>query len=310
MSGFGNVWAGSIYRNSAITQNHNHPIESACAPDMMSRRAALSFTTVPTAGQNFVLGSITYSFVTAFSSPAAGTAQIVIAAGDLKTTVQRLAFATRGLASVNISYGAGTSYNMTCVAYWTGQRFAVGTTIVSVSAGQQGLFILERAENSNAAITFTNTLTSAVSVAFTRASFANYLLNGNTSPGSASVRGDMQCIFPIGSIIHGGQLMGDGAATYDVHEIILVDQSDTSEKEADLYASIDEVTFIRLHRSLSFGNPSTSTSIHEAFQTRMDRFPPGYGFFIKIGSDGTSATGTIALKFHYHLYPDNLSEVI
>jgi hypothetical protein len=293
-----------LSRLSRVTLNHEHPVETASAPDMTSRRASATFTVIANTN-NFVLGAVTYTFVTALGSPAANNVQILIQ-GALRDTVKILAQATQGVTdATNIAYGTGTQPHPTCVGYWTSQRFALGLT--SVAAGES-LFLLERAEDVITAITLTSTATATLN-AFQRTPFSRYILNGNAAGagGINSIRGAMHTILPVGSIILGGQTAPMGLAAYDVHGIFMEDQSSTDKKEIDIYISNDEVTFTRVSRSNPMAFNSTAASIQVHVPSRGQRIPKGYGMFIRCGSDGTSASATFDLKFSYHLYPANLS---
>jgi hypothetical protein len=71
---------------------------------------------------------ITYTFVTALGSPAANNVQVLIQ-DTLRNTVKTLARAIRGIDDeMNIAYGTGTDPNPICTAYWTSQRFSIGST--------------------------------------------------------------------------------------------------------------------------------------------------------------------------------------
>ncbi len=71
-----------------------------------------------------------------------------------------------------------------------------------------------------------------------------YVLSGNATGagGINSVRGPLHTLLPIGSVVIGGQAITYPTA-YDCHLVTLCRQSDTSEKELDLYISNDEVNF-------------------------------------------------------------------
>jgi len=149
----------NLYRRTGILLNHLHPIETASAPDMISRRAAITFSNIAN-GNNVVIGMITYTFVTALGSPAANNVQVLIQ-DTLRNTVKTLARAIRGIDDeMNIAYGTGTDPNPICTAYWTSQRFSIGST--TVEAGES-LFLLERAENVTSAIPLSSTATAIIS---------------------------------------------------------------------------------------------------------------------------------------------------
>jgi hypothetical protein len=106
----------NLYRRTGILLNHLHPIETASAPDMISRRAAITFNNIAN-GNNVVIGMITYTFVTALGSPAANNVQVLIQ-DTLRNTVKTLARAIRGIDDeMNIAYGTGTDPNPICTAY-------------------------------------------------------------------------------------------------------------------------------------------------------------------------------------------------
>lgn len=244
-------------------------------------------------------------FVTALSSPAANNVQVLIQ-GTLRNTVKKLAEAIRGIQDVaNIAYGSGISSNPACAAYWTSQIFSIGD--VTIPSGES-LFLLERTENATTALTLTSTATATIN-AFTRASYLRYVLSGNASGagGVNSVRGPLHTLLPIGSVVIGGQGGLLYPTAYDCHLVTLCRQSDTSEKELDLYISNDEVNFTRISRSTPIGADSSNAGLHIHIQMRQSRVPSGYGLYISMGSDGTSASAFCDLKFTYHLYPVSLA---
>ena len=294
----------TIYKRIAILLNHMHPIETATAPDLISRRASITFTSIAN-GNNVVIGTVTYTFVTTLSTPNDSNVQILIQ-DTLRDNVKKLAEAIRGIEDAsNIAYGIGTQPNPVCTAYWTRQRFSLGD--ITVAPGES-LFILEKAENAINTITLTTNATATIN-SFSKASFLRYVLSGNVSGsgGANSVRGPLHTILPIGSVVIGGQ---DGLlypATYDCHLVTLCRQSDTSEKELDLYISNDEETFTRLSRSTPIGYNISTEALHNHIQLRQARVPAGYGLYACIGSDGTSSSAYCDLKFTYHLYPVDLT---
>lgn len=291
----------NLYKRTGILLNHMHPLETATAPDMTSRRASITFTDISTS-DIVVIGNLTYTFVTALGIPAIDNVQILIQP-TLRETVQKLAKATRGgLDELNITYGAGTGANPFCTGYWTSQRFSIGDTTV---ASGESLFVLERAEDITASIPLTTTATANIN-GFSRSSFLRYILSGNAfgSGGINSIRGPLHTVLPIGSVVIGGQ--GGPIypeTTYDCHLLTLCRQSDTSEKEVDLYISNDEVNFIRISRSTPVGFNSTGDATHVHIELRQSRIPTGYGLYIRMGSNSTSSSAYCDLKFTYHLYP-------
>jgi len=184
----------------------------------------------------------------------------------------------------------------------------------TVNSGES-LFVLERAENVTTALPFTTTAAATIN-GFSRTSFLRYILSGNAlgTGGINSVRGPLHTVLPIDSVVIGGQggpLHPE--TTYDCHLLTLCRQSDTSEKEVDLYISNDEITFTRISRSTPIGFNSTGDATHVHIQLRQSRIPTGYGLYISMGSNGTSSSAYCDLKFTYHLYPvalatDNLFE--
>lgn len=297
----------TLYTRTGILLNHLHPIETATAPDMVSRRASITFTNI-SVGNNLVLGPVTYTFVAALGSPAANHVLIRLQS-TLRENVQKLAQAIRGVQDVsNIEYGTGVGTNPVSTAYWTCQRFSIGD--IAVAPGES-LFLLERTENVTTALTLTTTATAVIN-AFTRASYLRYILSGNVagSGGVNSIRGPMHTVLPIGSVVIGGQAGPlSPIAAYDCHLVTLCRQSDTSEKELDLYISNDEVTFTKVSRSTPVGADSANAGLHIHIQMRQSRVPAGYGLYISMGSDGTSSTAYCDLKFTYHLYPINLAAI-
>ncbi|WP_169008408.1 hypothetical protein [Faecalispora jeddahensis] len=298
------IMRDTLYTRTGIILNHLHPVETASAPDMASRRASITFTGIA-AGNNMVLGSVTYAFVTVLGSPAANTVQVLIQS-NLSDTVKKLAEAIRGVQdAVNIAYGSGTNPHSTCTGYWTKQRFSIGD--ISVAPGES-LFLLEKAEDVNNALTLTSTAASAIN-AFIRMPHLRYVLTGNStgSGGVNSVRGPLHTILPIGSIVVGGQGEPLIPVPYDCHLVTICRQSDTTEKELDFYISNDEQTFTRISRSTPLGADSSTEAQHVQIAMRQSRVPAGYGLYARIGSNGTSATAYCDLKFTYHLYPAALA---
>ncbi len=268
----------------------------------------ITFTNIAN-GNNVVIGTVTYTFVTLLGSPAANNVQVLIQ-GTLRSSVKKLAEATRGSQDAsNIAYGTGTNPNPICTSYWTRQVFSIGDTAV---ISGESLFVLERAENVTTALTLTSTATATIN-AFTRTSYLRYVMSGNVlgGGGSNSVRGPLHTVLPIDSVVIGGQggpLHPE--TTYDCHLITLCRQSDTSEKELDLYISNDEETFIRISRSTPVGFNSTGDAAHVHIELRQSRIPTGYGLYIRMGSNGTSSSAYCDhcdLKFTYHLYPVDLA---
>ncbi len=293
----------TLYTRTGILLNHLHPVETASAPDMASRRASITFTGI-SAGNNMVLDSVTYLFVATLGSPAANTV-LVLVQSNLSDTVKKLAEAIRGVQdTVNIAYGSGTNPHPSGTGYWTKQRFSIGDT--SVAPGES-LFLLEKSEDRNTALTLTSTAVSTIN-AFIRMPHLRYVLSGNTtgSGGANSIRGPLHTILPIGSIVIGGQDDPLIPVPYDCHLITICRQSDTTEKELDFYISNDEQTFTRISRSTPIGSDSSAEAQHVQIAMRQSRVPAGYGLYIRIGSNGTSATAYCDLKFTYHLYPINL----
>ena len=290
---------------TGILLNHWHPIETATAPDMASRRASITFTNIANSN-NVVLGTVTYTFVTSLGSPAENNVQVLIQT-TLRGSVKKLAEATRGNQDAsNIAYGTGTNPNPTCTTYWTCQVFSIGDAAVATG---ESLFVLERAENVTTALTLTSTATTTIN-GFTRTSYLRYVMSGNVlgGGGSNSVRGPLHTVLPIDSVVIGGQggpLHPE--TTYDCHLLTLCRQSDTSEKELDLYISNDEETFIRISRSTPVGFNSTGDAAHVHIELRQSRIPTGYGLYIRMGSNGTSSSAYCDLKFTYHLYPVDLA---
>lgn len=293
----------TLYTRTGILLNHWHPVETATAPDMASRRAAITFTSI-TVGSNVVIGPVTYTFVTSLGSPVANNVQVLIQ-DTLRNTVRKLAEAVRGVQDdANIAYGTGANPNPACTAYWTSQRFSIGD--ITIAPGES-LFLLEKAEDSNTVLSLTSTTASVIN-AFTRAAHLRYVLSGNVSGagGANSIRGPLHTILPVGSVPIEGQSGLLLPVAYDCHLITLCRQSDTSEKELDLYISNDEQNFTRISRSTPIGSDSSNEAQHIHIEMRQSRVPAGYGLYIRLGSNGTSSTAYCDLKFTYHLYPANL----
>ncbi len=294
----------AMYIRTGIILNHLHPVETASAPNMASRRASITFTGI-SVGNNMVLGSVTYLFAATLGSPAANTVQVLVQS-NLSGTVKKLAEAIRGVQdAANIAYGSGTNPHPTCTGYWTKQRFSIGD--ISVAPGES-LFLLEKSEDVNTALTLTSTAASTVN-AFIRMPHLRYVLTGNVSGsgGVNSVRGPLHTILPIGGVVIGGQEAPLIPVPYDCHLVTICRQSDTTEKELDFYISNDEQTFTRISRSTPLGSNSSADAQHVQIAMRQSRVPAGYGLYIRIGSNGTSATAYCDLKFTYHLYPAALA---
>lgn len=297
----------TLYTRTGIILNHLHPVETASAPDMASRRASITFTGI-SAGSNMVMDSVTYLFVATLGNPAANTVQVLIQS-NLSDTVKKIAEAIRGvLDAENIAYGSGTNPHPTCTGYWTKQRFSIGD--ISVAPGES-LFLLEKAEDVNTTLTLTSTAASTIN-AFIRMPHLRYVLSGNVlgSDGTNSIRGPLHTILPIGSIVIGGQDNPLIPVPYDCHLVTICRQSDTTEKELDFYISNDEQTFTRISRSTPLGADSSTEAQHAQIAMRQSRVPAGYGLYARIGSNGTSATAYCDLKFTYHLYPAALAAYI
>lgn len=297
----------TLYTRTGIILNHLHPVETASAPDMASRRASITFTGI-SAGSNMVMDSVTYLFVAALGSPATNTVQVLVQS-NLSDTVKKLAEAIRGVQDAeNIAYGSGTNPHPTCTGYWTKQRFSIGD--ISVAPGES-LFLLEKAEDVNTTLTLTSTVASTIN-AFIRMPHLRYVLSGNAlgSGGTNSVRGPLHTILPVGSIVIGGQDDPLIPVPYDCHLVTICRQSDTTEKELDFYISNDEQTFTRISRSTPLGADSSTEAQHAQIAMRQSRVPAGYGLYARIGSNGTSATAYCDLKFTYHLYPAALAAYI
>lgn len=293
----------TLYTRTGVILNHLHPVETASAPDMASRRASITFTSI-SAGNSMVLDNVIFVFVTTLGSPAANTVHVLIQ-DNLSSTVKKLAEAIRGVQdTANIAYGSGTNPHPTCTGYWTKQRFSIGD--ISVAPGES-LFLLEKSEDTNTTLTLTSTAASTIN-AFIRMPHLRYVMSGNTtgSGGANSVRGPFHTILPVGSIIIGGQDDPLIPVPYDCHLVTICRQSDTSEKELDFYISNDEENFTRISRSTPLGADSSAEAQHAQIAMRQSRIPAGYGLYIRIGSNGTSATAYCDLKFTYHLYPINL----
>jgi hypothetical protein len=170
------IMRDTLYTRTGIILNHLHPVETASAPDMASRRASITFTGI-SAGSNIVLDNVTYLFVTALGSPAVNTVQVLVQS-NLSDTVKKLAEAIRGVQdTANIAYGSGTNPHPTCTGYWTKQRFSIGD--VSVATGES-LFLLEKSEDTNTALTLTSTASSTINP-FIRMPHLRYVLSGNTT---------------------------------------------------------------------------------------------------------------------------------
>lgn len=297
----------TLYTRTGIILNHLHPVETASAPDMASRRASITFTGI-SAGSNMVMDSVTYLFVVVLGSPVANTVQVLIQS-NLSDTVKKIAEAIRGVQDAeNIAYSSGTNPHPTCTGYWTKQRFSIGD--ISVAPGES-LFLLEKAEDVNTALMLSSTAASTIN-AFIRMPHLRYVLSGNAlgSGGTNSVRGPLHTILPIGSIVIGGQDDPLIPVPYDCHLVTICRQSDTTEKELDFYISNDEQTFTRISRSTPLGADSSTEAQHAQIAMRQSRVPAGYGLYARIGSNGTSATAYCDLKFTYHLYPAALAAYI
>ena len=141
-----------------ILLNHLHPIETATAPDMISRRASITFTNIAS-GNNVVIGPVTYTFVTVLGNPALNNVQVLIQ-GTLRSTVKILANAIIGDDdATNIVYGQGTDSNPVATAYWTSQRFSIGDVTIVPS---ESLFVLEKAENMATVIPLNSTAAASI----------------------------------------------------------------------------------------------------------------------------------------------------
>ena len=52
----------TLYTRTGVLLNHSHPIETATAPDLISRRASITFNGI-TNGNNVVIGTVTYIWI-------------------------------------------------------------------------------------------------------------------------------------------------------------------------------------------------------------------------------------------------------
>ena len=292
-----------INQRTKIILNHLHPIETASAPDLVSRRGSFTFANI-SVGDNVVLGEVTFTFVATLNTPSENNVQVLIQ-DNLRNTVKKLAEAIRGKQDeTNISYGENAIPNERFTAYWTSQRFSIDG--VTVEPGES-LFILEKLEDTNIPLTMTTTASATINQ-LTRSPYLRYVLSGNVSGsgGANSVRGPLHTVLPIGSVVidgQGGELL---PTTYDCHLLTLCRQLDTSEKELDLYISNDEENFIRISRSTPVGSDRSNEAQHNHIQMKQNVVPAGYGLYIRMGSDGTSSNAFCDLKFTYHLYPVSL----
>ena len=181
----------TLYMRTETLLNHWHPVETATAPDMASRRASVTFTDI-SAGSNIVLGSVTYTFVTSLGTPAENNVEVMLQ-DTLRNTVKKLAGAVRGIQDeVNIAYGSATDPNPYCTAYWTSQRFSVGDTTV---APGESLFLIEKAEDVITDLPLTSTAQAVINP-FTRSAFLRYVC-----PATHPVRWCQQCQRPLHTIL-------------------------------------------------------------------------------------------------------------
>jgi hypothetical protein len=104
-------------------------------------------------------------------------------------------------------------------------------------------------------------------------------MSGNVTGagGVNSIRGPLHTILPVDSVPIDGQSGLLLPVAYYCHLIALCRQSDTSEKELDLYISNDEQNFTRISRSTPIGADSTNEAQHIHIEMRQSRFPPDMG---------------------------------
>lgn len=254
-------------------------IQTASLPDLTSRYASASFGSVAI-GDTFTLGSVIYTFVAAIGAPAANNVEVVVQ-GTIQDSVIMLARAIRGETDLlNIAYGAGTQPNPDCTAYWTSLRFSIGSTVVPAG---QNLHITELADNSNAPITLAASNVSVSINAFTRQGFARYILDGNhTTDSQQSVRGSLQTIFPIGSVV-----LNDTGVTspYFVENVSLIDLTMNHSEivEMDFYQSADEVNFTIVSKGMNTMGKSgriLEIPINSAIVLA------GNGLYMRVGTNG------------------------
>ena len=76
--------------------------------------------------------------------------------------------------------------------------------------------------------------------------------------------------------------------------------------EADVYYSLDEVTFVLLVESLNVsfngGQGANLSAGSQQFVAPHDRCPEGAGLYLKLRSNGTVNTDTVDLKVQIHAY--------
>lgn len=177
----------SIQTGITEIKKHVHPQIIRCIPNGSSRIAAAHFTGVAN-NQNYVLGNITYIFVTILGSPNANQVHVKIQT-NLSDTIILLAKAIRGEIDIsNIAYGSGTTYNTIALGWYTRNTIGIGAG----ATDGDNLYLEETALENTSSITHTTTATATL-IAFARFFDYTYRFTNN----SLSIASPIYTIVPL-----------------------------------------------------------------------------------------------------------------
>lgn len=286
-----------------IVEDHLHPIMSRINPSARFRRGGITFSATPVGGTLTLglagagVGQVIYTIVAVLGVPVANNVQ-VLNQGTINANVRMLARAIQGVTdAVNIAYGANTQPNPTVFGYYTGQRFNVGT--VAHVAGSS-LMTKERTGDQTVALTIAlgAGMTATTTTQYTRVYSHRYsmaavpLLNDR-------IAGPYQTFVPMGAVIDSATGV---PVKYDIDSFIAEAVSSIAMiVEADLYYSMDEVTFVLM----SYGNNLSKDVLANGSQQvtqRTQRVPDGGGLYARLRNDVATAE-TIDMKVQLHQYP-------
>ncbi|RNC29783.1 MAG: hypothetical protein AWM53_00001 [Candidatus Dichloromethanomonas elyunquensis] len=258
----------------------------SCFPDLYSRAASASFFQISDS-ETITIGSRIYSFRNNLGkTPATGNVDIKLQ-NCLEETVKLLAKAVRGESDINISYALGESNNPECQAYWTRQKFCLGT--VQVNAGQN-LFILQKKENANEVINL-ETISGYCSINYFRdLDFLRYVIDKeDVKNKKESVRGSYQMILPI-------SLLG---FKYEIDRVEkLYSSIDLFRRiEIDFYKSPDEINFTWIRRDVIF--TGSLNSIRICSLENCISLLEKQGLYVRVGVNGIDRSNYVDLQITF-----------
>jgi len=302
-----NTKVNNIQTEVVIVEDHLHPPLSRINPSARFRRGGITFSAAPVGG-TLTIGTVSspkiYTIVAALGVPAANNVQI-LNQGTLDLNIRKLSQAIQGITDVaNIAYGAGTQPHPDIFGYYTSQRFAVGT-VQHAPAGGSSLMVKEKVgDQTDTAVALTIALgggmVATTTTAFTRVYSHRYILSGNAAALGNRIAGPYQTFVPMNSVRDSALNL----VRYDIDSFIVEAVSSiTMIIEADVYYSVDEVTFVLLSYGNNLSREILSNGSQQTIQ-RCSRVPAGAGLYLKIRSDGTvPATDNLDLKVQLHQYP-------